>query len=675
MRSVRSVRPVRALPPQSQARPRSPARRPAVAYLHQRRRRMVLLGLMFAIGLLAGLLSNVVGNFVIQPLQAGFFSAIAHFGAPPPPAPLLGSNGRPILSPLPAPQETWECEVVVVGGSLGGVAAASHAMEAGARTCLIELAPWIGGQVSAQGVSALDESRRLLQSQEKSDSWSDFKDVIRQQPLKLPNQPVYASLKTVEDVNSCWVGRLCFPPKAGVQAVQQWLKTAAKQAPNSRWQGNIAFKGAEFDETGRQITAIYAVRRTPRQPDYLPTGHLSKELVSWYSWSNDEVFTKTPIKLQAPAGQRMLVIDATDTGELVGWAGVPYRLGAESRAMTKEKNAAKVTNPACTQAFTYPFVLAIQDDRNKSLQTALGQIKSDFPEAEHQKAFNMEGFPMFDGKSFFNYRRIVSAELDDPFYGRSDAGDMTLVNWNQGNDWGVMNPPLVQSERQLRIDRQQTNWMGGLNTVALWHGESHALYFAKWLLQTQATSEHPLTFLAGADSPMGTQSGLSMLPYFREGRRIIGRPAYGQKEFQIREADIREDMSGARDFSKTAVALVHYAIDIHGCRDRNGGPSWEAASAPIQEDYVRPLQVPLESLIPVGVDNLLIGGKSLAVTHIANAATRVHYSEWSIGAAAGSTAGWLLQKAPANLAPADIVPQGKIGQLQAYLVSHGQRIE
>ncbi len=52
---------------------------------------------------------------------------------------LKEANGRPQLSPLPKAQEVWECEVVVVGGTLGGVGAAAHAMQAGAQTCLIEL--------------------------------------------------------------------------------------------------------------------------------------------------------------------------------------------------------------------------------------------------------------------------------------------------------------------------------------------------------------------------------------------------------------------------------------------------------------------------------------------------------------------------------------------------------
>jgi hypothetical protein len=122
------------------------------------------------------------------------------------------------------------------------------------------------------------------------------------------------------------------------------------------------------------------------------------------------------------------------------------------------------------------------------------------------------------------------------------------------------------------------------------------------------------------------------------------------------------------------VGLTHYAIDIHGCRYRNWFPSGDADSAPAQEPLVRPLQLPLESLIPQGVDNLLIGGKSIAVTHIANASTRVHYGEWQIGAAAGATAGWLLQPNAPAAVPAEIVPAGHMASLQQLMLAQGLRL-
>lgn len=583
--------------------------------------------------------------------------------------PLVTPAGFPRLSPLPQPQETWECSVIVVGGSLGGVAAASHAMQSGAKTCLIELSPWLGGQISSQGVSAVDESLAMRAKQNFSSSWSNFKQLIKQQPVDI-SAGANAFLQ-VKDINSCWVGTLCFPPKAGAAAAEKLLQFSSKKAPGSRWGTEIAFKGAEFDSTGKRITAIYAVRRIPRDRNYVPKGRLSQELTSWYSWNSDRVFEKVPIRLVAPPNKRAIVIDATDTGELVGWAGIPYRLGSESRVTTGELHASPKDNPECTQAFTFPFVLAIQDDGGSS-RKQLANIQPGISRAEHRREYSLEGFPMFAGRSFFNYRRLVSLTRNNPFVATPSAGDMTLVNWNRGNDWSWMNPPLILTEKLLAESGQHQNWMGGISLNALKDAENHALLFSQWLMETQAKKNFPLAHLSGANSPMGTVSGLSTMPYIREGRRILGRIAYGQNQFMMREADLRTDVSGGRNFSKTAVALTHYDIDLHGCRDRNWKPSNEATSAPAREFVIRPTFIPLESLIPQQIDNLLIGGKSIAVTHIVNSVTRIHYSEWGIGAAAGATAGWL-QTQP-NVTPAEIVPQKLMPQLQQNLKKQGLRL-
>ncbi len=584
--------------------------------------------------------------------------------------PKLGSNGRPQLSPLPAAQEVWQCDVVVVSGSLGGVAAAAHSMESGAKTCLIELTPWLGGQISAQGVSAIDESYSMHILENFSASWREFKELLKNQPVKLPDWDTYVRPKTVSDISSCWVGKLCFPPEAGATAAEALLKKAAQFAPGSRWSTSTAFKGAEFDRTGKLITKVYAVRRVPRSPDYMPQGRLSVELHSWYSWQTDADFEKVPIRLEASPGKRLMVIDATDTGELAAWAQVPYRLGSESKKTTGEPHASNFDNPDCTQAFTYPFILAIRDDGGKSF-AALEAIKPFYPKHEHLEQFNMDGVDMFTGKSLFNYRRIVSTNRNDPFTSSPKPGDMTVINWTRGNDWNWMDPPLILPHQKLADTGQYANWMGGLSVRALRHGEEHALMFADWLLKNQQRPEFPLTFLTGKDSPIGTASGLSMFPYIREGRRILGRPAYGDKEFLLREQDIREDMVG-RDFSPTVIGITHYDIDIHGCRYRNWLPTGEAQRASVQEYLVRPVRIPLESLVPQGIDNLLIGGKGIAVSHIASAVTRVHYGEWSIGAAAGGTAGWL-QNQP-DLTPATIVSKGQMIPLQQHLTGIGLRL-
>lgn len=583
--------------------------------------------------------------------------------------PSLTPTGFPQLSPLPTPGETWECSVIVVGGSLGGVAAASVAMQTGAKTCLIEVSPWVGGQISSQGVSAVDESLAMRAKQNYSTSWRNFKQLIAQQAVNLPAW-ANSSPRQVKDINSCWVGKLCFPPKAGAAAAEKLLEVSSKKAPGSLWGSGIAFKGASFDSTGKQITAIYAVRRIPRDRNYTPKGRLSQELTSWYSWYGDSAFEKVPLRLQAPPNKKLIVIDATDTGEVVGWAGIPYRLGSESRTTTGEPHAAPKDNPECTQAFTFPFVLAIHNDGGKSRQQ-LANIKPGISVAEHRREYSLEGFPMFAGRSFFNYRRLVSLTRNNPFVATPAAGDMTLVNWNRGNDWSWMNPPLILTEKLLARSGQRQNWMGGISLNSLKEAENHALLFSQWLMETQAKKNFPLAHLSGADSPMGTVSGLSMMPYIREGRRILGRKAYGQNQFIMREQDLRTDLRGGRNFKTTAVALTHYDVDLHGCRYRNWHPSNEATSAPAREFVIRPTFIPLESLIPQQIDNLLMGGKSIAVTHIVNSVTRIHYSEWSVGAAAGATAGWLHQK---NVTPPEIVPKKLMPQLQQNLKKQGLRL-
>ncbi len=619
---------------------------------------------MFGAGALAGLMASR-----LSPAETNLTDLSPRLRVSQLPEPAM-FNGRPRIAPMPNFQEVWECEVVVVGGSLGGVAAAGHAMASGAQTCLIEAAPWLGGQISSQGVSAIDESLRMRLRDNFAPSWVRFRQLIKNQVVTLPVWSPGGPRRTVADLNSCWVGALCFMPEAGALASEQFLQEKGT-AGNGRWATMTAFKGAEFNATGREITAIYAVQRIPRDPNYVPRGRFSEELAEWYSWSPTDTYDRVPLRLQAPAGRPLMVIDATDTGELVAWARVPYRLGSESQATTGEPNAAAFDNPDCTQAFTYPFGLAVHDDGGSSL-AALSRIEPTYGLHEHKSVYDLEGFPFFSGKSFFHYRRIVSHTRNSPHTGTPAPGDIAMINWNRGNDWNWMDPSLILKDQELEASGQYQNWMGGLSQSALKFGEEHALVFARWILENHSGPDVPLTYLYGPDSAMGTQSGLSMVPYFREGRRILGRAAYGQEEFMIRENDMRVGFPEQRSFAPTAVGVSHYAIDIHGCRYRNWWPSGDSVSAPAQEPKVNPIQLPLESLIPQGVENLLIGGKALAATHIANASTRVHYGEWQAGSAAGVTAAWLLRPDSPSY-PAEIVPNGYMPALQAYMAQQGLR--
>jgi hypothetical protein len=76
-----------------------------------------------------------------------------------------------------------------------------------------------------------------------------------------------------------------------------------------------------------------------------------------------------------------------------------------------------------------------------------------------------------------------------------------------------------------------------------------------------------------------------------------------------------------------------YRIDLH---PSTGGRNYIDVSS-------LPFTIPLGSLIPVRVENLLPACKNLGVTHITNGCYRLHPVEWGIGEAAGALAAHCLE--------------------------------
>jgi hypothetical protein len=195
----------------------------------------------------------------------------------------------------------------------------------------------------------------------------------------------------------------------------------------------------------------------------------------------------------------------------------------------------------------------------------------------------------------------------------------------------------------------------------------------------------------------------------REARRIIGRPAYGHPggftvwEIDISRRDYKDDyyrqtltpqtyrdlrtaLAGLEALSiitgqkspdqvmrrtrstiyPDSVGIGHYAIDFHPCMTQSppeapGNTEREGERQGAGQSY--PFEIPLRAMIPQKIDNMLVAGKSIATSHIAAAAYRVHSFEWSSGAAAGTTAAFALEKGIAPYQLVDELPQQEL-QLQ-----------
>jgi len=624
---------------------------------------------------------------------------------------LSSSTLSALAAPPRTPDQTVDCEILVVGGGLSGVATAYEGLLAGRTVCLTEITDWVGGQISAQGTSALDERPTQRSQLFYSRGYLELRDRIRRKYREL-------------NPGDCWVSDSCFLPRDGHRILSDMLNNAAKKGRGQlKWFPATAIKELEITSAGAgQIiqSAIAIQHRPAKGAPPLNTEPLSQTIEDAYRYENSPRFEKNILRF-VPAKARgekkdspsptWYVIDATETGELVALADVPYRLGIDARSYLEPSASSATNDPYCTQGFTYTFAM------EATREPQAHRMPPFYPQYSGYYSYELPRLASFP--LVFTYRRIWSPNEGEPMefggvkFTAPAPRDISMQNWTWGNDFrpGTAADNLIYTRNQLQATGQLKpgGWMGGLRTESLRKAEEIAKGYFYWLVagitdsQLEDGVKQPQPnnrYLAGLDSPMGTVHGLSKYPYMREARRIVGRPSWGHPQgFALWEIDIsrrdykddyyRETLSpdtyrrlkaalaglettaviaGTQSPEQTmrrtrstifpdSVGIGHYAIDFHPCMvfsppERSGNLERPGERRGAGQAY--PFQIPLRAMIPQKIDNMLVAGKSIATSHIAAAAYRVHSFEWSAGAAAGTTAAFALEKA---IAPYQLVAQ------------------
>lgn len=611
----------------------------------------------------------------------------------------------PVLSaPNRNPDREETCDILVAGGGLAGAATAYEGLLAGRTVCITEITDWVGGQISSQGTSALDERETQRSLLFYPRGYLELRQRIKEHYGRL-------------NPGGCWVSYSCFMPYNGHKILFDVLQDAAKTGNGKlKWFPNTVIKELAITPAvagnavgGQQIKSAIAISHKPAtNTPPINTETLSTTIEDAYRYENSARFNKTIIRFipkppkQSSATPRRVdwyVVDATETGELIGLADVPYRLGIDPRSPLEPSSGTPTGDAYCTQGFTYTFAMEATKEPQQHQLPSFYQQYAPYYSYELQR---LASFPLV-----FSYRQIRSMKPDEPRPADPKQfpiypGDISMQNWTWGNDYrpGSSQDNLIYSRAQLEANGQLQpgGWMGGLRTETLRRGEENAKGFFYWLVAGTTDSQlgdgvkkpYPNNrFLSGLDSPMGTVHGLSKYPYMREGRRIIGRPSLSQPQgFTVWEVDMsranfkdsfyRQNLSaeeyrnlwlavgglnapalavGIQSVENTksrsratiypdAVGIGHYAIDFHPCM-KNSPPeapgNTEREGTRKGQGQAYPFQIPLRAMIPQKIDNMLVAGKSIAVSHTAAAAYRVHSFEWSAGAAAGITAAFSLE--------------------------------
>ena len=497
---------------------------------------------------------------------------------------------------VPAQPREIACDILVAGAGMGGVAAAMRAAARGHSVCLTEETNWIGGQLTSGGVPALDENRFI----EISGGTRTYYQ-MRQRIRDYYRTHFQLASDAMENFNpgACYVSALCFEPKAGVAVLQEMMKTYSIQT-------FLRTRVLDVDVVRGRIESVLA-----------------------YRFDQREVIRFKP----------KFVLDATEQGDLLPLAHVPYVVGSEPKSETGEPHASAAANNACVQSFTYPFAVEHRageqhripkpDQYEYFRDSQPFSLKVNYPKengwkGEVQYTMFGEDAPVPNNMSprpFFAWRRLLAAKN---FTGENAPRDLALINW-----------PKQDYHSESLLDRTP------LDTARiLQQAKRLSLAFLYWMQNDLPRDDgkgngYPELMLR--KDVMDTRDGLSKVPYIRESRRIRG-------QARVAEQDIvfQNDQPRARWFPDS-IGTGFYMVDIHPCGAGEHG----------QMMMPKPFQVPMGALVPQGVSNFLAAGKNIGVTHLTNGAFRLHPIEWNVGEAAAVMASLSLQHGvPAE--PADV---------------------
>jgi hypothetical protein len=190
-----------------------------------------------------------------------------------------------------------QTDVLVVGGGTGGVAAGIQSARQKVNTIVVEPTPWLGGMLTAAGVSATDGNHNLP-----SGLWEEFR------------QALYKHYGT-KNLATGWVSNTLFEPRVG----DSIFKVFCKQEPLlTVLHGYTIFSVVEKGNCVKGVNFI----------------------------------NKDGAVLQVLA---KMTIDATEQGDVMAMSGTAFDLGTEDAALTKETMAPGKSD--VIQDLTYAAIL------------------------------------------------------------------------------------------------------------------------------------------------------------------------------------------------------------------------------------------------------------------------------------------------------------------------------
>lgn len=313
-----------------------------------------------------------------------------------------------------------------------------------------------------------------------------------------------------------------------------------------------------------------------------------------------------------------ILIDGTELGDIAKLVGVGYDLGMESRAVTGEDIA---PDSARNIVQDITMVATLKDyGHDVTMPEPADYDPQEFAcTCENELCTD----PDHIGHNYTPSWMMAYGKLPNGKY---------MINWPvAGNDIYINLVEMTPEERAEALEEAKAKTL-------------RYVYFLQ--------HELGMSNLGLADDEYPTEDLLPMMPYHRESRRI-----HGLSRFTLNH--ITKPYDTADPLYRTAVAVGDYPVDHH--HKAYDGPD----SLPKIGFYPIPSYgLPVGTIIPEDVDNMLVTEKSISVSNIVNGSTRLQPVVVQIGQAAGAIAAIALKE---DVSPADV----SVRQVQNAILDAG----
>jgi hypothetical protein len=487
----------------------------------------------------------------------------------------------------------------------------------GASVLLLDETDYIGGQMTAGGVTAMDESAAYgLRVVRERGIYREFHESMATHYYGLDKDP-FRGDRSYGDANS----NAGYEPKVARAGLYAMIVEARKTAPLDV---SVRSRVAEVTKSGDTVDGVT-----------IEVG-------------SDDGAKRKSIRSK-------VLIDATEYGDVIPLTGARYRVGNVASDHIDPKSL--------VQDHTWVGVIREYPQgvpENLTIKQSPPEYEKNARVFQKYKLWGEMGWgkakqdadaKVFQYRVYTGYRSLP--DTISPLTGVPSQHRNTLTSINGGNDYPTTAATIENLEQRYADER-----IGIYKTLGVIYYYQHELG-AKWSLADDQGYDTPanrayMKKLGIRADLLEIACRLPPLPYVRECRRIIG--------VKTLVAQDLARLENAKHFD-TSLAMGDYFMDLHGTE--------EAIEKDLDSGEVPkgggPFQVPFEVFIPERIDGFLPAEKNLSQSRLVNGATRMQPSTMLTGQAAGAIAALAVKR---GVQPRALDPKA----VQARLLEDGSTL-